>query len=195
MKFEKTYRLLMEQLEESGFRLSTSDLYNFYYLFTLMTQNQVKGEYAEYVAKDFLNRMKNKYLVLFKELLYVQIRKYISRRRVDADVTMEELDKNRDSTSGLLELMKKTYRSDMRRRNDVWNMVAEYVNGLDGARLPDRIGYYIDRINNCVHNTGEIILSKFSNYSELMRVFEEIHHANNLEAYKRKVSKDIREIG
>lgn len=195
MKFNKAYKLLMEQIEEAGFRLSTSDLYNFYYLFTLMTQNQVRGEYAEYVAGEFLNRMKNKYLVLFKQLLFEQIQKYIKRGRVDPEVTMEVLNEKRNSARGLWELMQKTYRSDVRRRNDVWNLVGEYVSGLEDVKLPERIGYFIDRINNCVHNTGEIILSKFSNYSELVRVFDEIHHASSLDVYKRKVSKDIREIG
>lgn len=171
---------------------SVADIYNFYYLNTLYVNGQAKGDYAKFIMDETVNRVKNRYVRIFSDLLKEQLVKYIKRKRVDSHVTQEKIDNA--SPYELWELMQGTYRSDMKRRNDVWNLLGEYNYKLSSAQsLKDKF-FFIDRINNCVHNTSELMFSKFSNASELLRAFEEVHNAQSLNAYKHKVSKDVREV-
>lgn len=189
----KKYLLLKEE-EEKLANLSSRDLYNFYFLFTLMSRKEISGEFGEYITKEYMKRFKEKYLSLFKDLVYKQILKYINRGRVDPDVTKERLEENKNSPKGLYELMKHTYRSDMVRRNEVWNMIGEYLAELENATELNKIGFFIDRLNNSIHNTNEIILSKFANGYQLIRTFDEIHNAPSLNSYKANVDRDLREL-
>lgn len=192
---EKLYlNILLENEEPKTSSLSTKDLFNFYFLFTLMSRKEISGDFGEYTAKEYMNRYKGKYLLLFKDLLYKQILKYINRKRTDSDVTIETLNKNKDNSRELYEMIKKTYRSDMVRRNDVWNLIGEYLVELDNATDLNKIGFFIDRLNNCIHNTKELILSKFTNGYQLIRTFDEIHRAPSLNSYKQYVDRDLREL-
>lgn len=186
--------LLKENTQPDMASLVPSDLFNFYYLETLRGQGRINNEYGNFIMKDVFTRTKNKYVKLFSHLVYNQIRKYIQRGRVDDDVTMELLDANMDNTKVLNDLMHKTYRSDMRRRNDVWNMVTEYLYKLSVSTSMKDIAFFIDRINNCIHNTRELLFSKFPNANTLTRAFDIIHNAQSLNEYKMNVSKDIRQI-
>jgi hypothetical protein len=188
------FKILLENEEPKTSSLSTKDLYNFYYLFTLLSRKEISGEYGEYIAKEYMKRYKEKYLRLFKDLLYKQVLKYINRNRIDPEVTMERLQSGKDSSKELYEMMKGTYRSDMVRRNDVWNLIGEYLVELDNATEINKIGFFIDRLNNCIHNTKELILSKFSNGYQLIQVFNNIHNAPSLNSYKQFVDKDLREM-
>lgn len=186
--------LLFLESEEMINELSPSDLYNFYYIATLVSMNKIQGEYANFIVKDFIPKLKSKYLRIFGELCYKQIKKYISRNRIDHDLTMELLEHNKDNYKMLDELMRKTFRSDMKGRNDVWNLITENLYKLSTSGSIKDICFYIDRLNNCIHNTNELIFSKFVNASKLMSAFDEIHNAPTLNAYKNKVAKDIREL-
>jgi hypothetical protein len=84
--------------------------------------------------------------------------------------------------------MRQTYRSDMKRRNDVWNNITEHLKGL-AARSPRDIIFRIDRLNNAIHNTNELLFSKFKNAGELMDAFEAINDARDERAYSRNVDK------
>jgi len=171
---------------------SAADLYNFYYLNTLFVNGQAKGDYAKFIMDETVNRIKSRYVRIFSDLLRDQLAKYIKRKRVDNHVTQDKIDSA--SPYELWELIQGTYRSDMKRRNDVWNLLGEYNYKLSTAQsLKDKF-FFIDRINNCVHNTTELMFSKFTNASDLMRAFDEIHHAQSLNAYKHKVSKDVRAV-
>jgi hypothetical protein len=184
------FELFIEQFVSEN--PTVSDIYSFYYLNTLFVNGQAKGDYAKFIMDETVNRIKNRYIRIFSNLLKEQLVKYIKRKRVDNHVTQDKIDKA--STFELWEMMKGTYRSDMKRRNDVWNLLAEYVYKLSNAQsLKDKF-FFIDRINNCVHNTSEFMFSKFTNAPELLRAFDEIHNAQSLNAYKHKVTKDIREI-
>jgi hypothetical protein len=187
-------KILLENEEPKTSSLSTKDLYNFYYLFTLLSRKEISGEYGEFIAKEYMKRYKEKYLRLFKDLLYKQVLKYINRKRIDSEITMERLEKGKDSSKELYDMMKGTYRSDMVRRNDVWNLIGEYLVELDNATEINKIGFFIDRLNNCIHNTKELILSKFTNGYQLIQVFDNIHRAPSLNSYKQFVDKDLREL-
>jgi hypothetical protein len=184
--------ILLEEKTISN--LSPKDLYNFYYMFTLLSRKEISGEYGEYIVKEYMKRYKEKYLRLFKDLLYKQVLKYINRNRIDPEVTMERLESNKDNSRELYEMMKGTYRSDMVRRNDVWNLIGEYLVELDNVTDINKIGFFIDRLNNCIHNTKELILSKFTNGYQLIQVFDNIHRAPSLNSYKQFVDKDLREL-
>lgn len=190
--FEK-YILLKEE-NEKKLNLISRDLYNFYFLFTLLSRKEISGEFEEYIAKEYMKKFKEKYLFVFKELLYKQILKYINQNRVDSDVTIERLKANKNNSSDLYEMMKHTYRSDMSRRNEVWNMIGEYLKELDDVSEINKVGFFIDRLNNCIHNTKEIILSKFDNGYQLVRTMDEIHNAPSLNSYKNNVDKDLRQL-
>jgi hypothetical protein len=192
---EKLYlNILLENEAPKVSSLSPKDLFNFYFLFTLMSRKEISGDFGEYTAKEYMKRYKEKYLLLFKDLLYKQVLKYINRNRIDPDVTMERLERGKDNSKELYEMMKKTYRSDMVRRNDVWNLIGEYLVELDNATDLNKIGFFIDRLNNCIHNTKELILSKFANGYQLIRTFDEIHRAPSLNSYKQYVDRDLREL-
>lgn len=188
--FKQAY-ILRESLTTT---LYPKDLYNFYFLATLLGMGSITGDYAQFITSDFLQSLKKRYLVIFKELLYNQILKYVKRGRVDSDLTMENLDSAKDSGRGLYQLIQKTFRSDMKRRNDVWNFIGEYLAALENSNTVKDIAFYIDRLNNCIHNTHELIFSKFPNAEALLSTFDEIHKARSLDAYKSKVNRDIREI-
>lgn len=190
-KFDQFVDYIIESLNVS--RLSPRDLYNFYYLWTTILEKGT-NEYNSHVALKYLNRWKHIYIQIIGEIVYKQIRKYISRGRVDNDVTMEILEKNKTNYSKLNELMHKTYRSDMKRRNDVWNLITEYLEKLDRSNTIKDLFFYIDRLNNCIHNTSELLFSKFDNAQELIQAFEFIHYAKNLREYARFVDKEIREL-
>jgi hypothetical protein len=185
--------IITEQTDDKVF-LSTSDLYNFYYLATLQSLGKINDDYSRFIAHEFFNYIKKKYLILFGDLVAKQIAKYITRKRIDPDVTFERLSNNSKNYKELNEMMNHTYRSDMRRRNTVWNIVTENLYKLSESSDIKSICFHVDLINNCIHNTGELLFSKFSNAYELLRTFDEIHDAKSLNAYKNKVKKDIREI-
>lgn len=174
--------------------LYPSDLYNFYFIATLHGQGRLSDDYAKFVSSNFINRLKEKYVKLFSELIFNQIKKYISRGRVDPEVTMDRLESSTSNLKELEDMMAHTYRSDMKRRNTVWDLVASYTCKLSqSSSIKDSI-FFIDRINNCVHNTQELMFSKFSNYSRLLQAFDSIHRATSLDHYKSKVDKDFRQI-
>ena len=97
-------------------------------------------------------------------------------------------------------LMNKTFRSDMVRRNTVWNAVSKYTLGLDDSHDPAGIFININGLNNAIHNTGGKIVTdpgKVSNFSELYRAFEtadKIKNQNQWELLKGMVDKDIRDL-
>ena len=51
----------------------------------------------------------------------------------------------------------------------------------------------MDRLNNSIHNTQELLFSKFSNYRQLQEAFDSIHNARDTRAFSQRVDKDLRE--
>jgi hypothetical protein len=90
--------------------------------------------------------------------------------------------------------MKKTFRSDMKRRNVEWENVTNAVAQLARGNSVNHILTYIDRINNAIHNTGEIVLSKLPYGRQLMDAFERVHHSKLPREYAQYVSPEIRHL-
>jgi hypothetical protein len=174
--------------------ITPTTLYNFYHIATLESQGRIKSDYGRELVREYLTAYRQKYLDTIGPLVADQIKKYIGRGRVDAPVTQEALDAAADDPAALDELMRQTYRSDMRRRNDVWNNITEHLRGLAAAGTTRDIIFRIDRLNNAIHNTNELLFSKFRNAGELMDAFEAINDARDERAYGRMVDKDLRDI-
>lgn len=181
-------------------QLSPGDLYKFYFLNTLHSLNRLSGQFASFIVEEFIFRLKERYLIIFDNLLYTQIAKYINRKRHDSEVSTKELNRAKETSDNKLKfelynsLMNKTYRSDMKRRNDVWNLITKYCLELSNSSSVKSIFFYIDRLNNCVHNTKEIILVKFPNGHALLGAFDKIHNIKSLNEYIPLVPKDYREL-
>ena len=147
--------------------ISPYDIFSFYYC-EHISDHPVKIE--------FLKELKEKYVNIFRKVLQTQLNKYHRRQRIDPEFNPEHIETN--DLASINQAMNQTYRSDMVRRNDNWNLLAEYVYELSKSNTPKRITFYIDRIHNTIHNTGEIMLSKLGNARELMNAFNVAHTAN-----------------
>jgi hypothetical protein len=180
----------LEEGQEAENRLTPRTLYNLYYI---ATEPEPTSEYGRKITNEYIDKYKNLYIDVFSNLARQQIEKYIGRGRVDSNVTEKALDKA-DTPAMLDELMRGTYRSDMRRRNDVWNTVTEHLKNLSGATTKKDKIFYMDRLNNSIHNTQELLFSKFSNYRQLQEAFDSIHNARDTRAYSQRVDKDLREF-
>ena len=177
------------------------DIFNLYYLEYMISQHPEisKTSYGKETVQYYLQQLKEKYVRLFSKLLYFQILKYVQRGRVD-----HEFDKTKLSpdmlTRDLKDLMNHTFRSDMTRRNTVWNAVADYTHALDYATTPSSIMVNLNGLNNAVHNTGGKIIDdpgKVPNYRELRNAFDtadRIKNQNQWELIKTMVDKDIRDL-
>ena len=191
---------LLDEVMMGPETISAKDIYNFYYLWYIATTqpSAVATPYGKEVMKTYLQALKDKYVRLFRRLLIKQIAKYISRGRVDPDIlskNVSELDSM--SSSELQKLMAKTFRSDMTRRNERWDMVADFVTKLESASSTNDMFLYINQLNNAVHNTQTQVMDKFPNfYSELKPAFDavdKIKSGNQWELMKGLVTnKDIR---
>jgi len=176
------------------------DIFTFYFIAYLM---QTRGHEIEF--RDFgmfvreLEAIKRKYLNTFSDVIENQLVKYINRGRHDKDSEgrpLFDLDRiaRRPMADRLAELrsaMNTTYRSDMQRRNVVWNALAEHVENLAKAKKPESLIYYIDRVNNQVHNVPETVLYKIENGHELARAFDIAHQAQDPTDYINEVKPSI----
>ena len=163
--------------EEEGIvssELDVSDIYNFY-LAALLYQNIEEGD--KEAIRDTLLRIKSIYIDAFKVVVKEQLKKYLSRQRTDGSFTLIDVSTAK-SFSSLDEFMNRTYRSDMKRKNDVWNEVTKYLSLIEKENKSDKLIYLIDRLNNCIHNTQESILTKFDNGYELVEAFDTAHTAS-----------------
>jgi hypothetical protein len=191
---------LIKEIHDVQF-LHSRDIYNLYYLEFVSSRypQVVQTPYGQEVVTHYLGNLKQKYLNLFKYLLFRQISKYVNRKRIDPDLDVAMLQPDASATD-LQKMMAKTFRSDMKRRNDVWNAVADYTVGLDNANSPAKIFVNINGLNNAIHNTGGKIMfdpSKVSNYRELAVAFDaadRIKSEAQWELLKGKVDKDIRDL-
>ena len=179
----------LEEGQEAETRLTPRTLYNLYYI---ATEPEPTSEYGREITNEYIDKYKRLYVDVFSNLVRQQIQKYIGRGRVDSNVTKKSLDKA-DTPAMLDELMRGTYRSDMRRRNDVWNLVTEHLKNLSLAKTKKDKIFYMDRLNNSIHNTQELLFSKFSNYRQLQEAFDSIHNARDTRAFSQRVDKDLRE--
>ena len=184
-------------------RLNGACIYNFGYLAYIFQTAHLSSTQQELV-KEELKLLKSRYLEDVSDLVVRQIEKYVGRSRIEMDderrpkFDLEKL-KNMDKTStdrmvGIDRAMNMTYRSDMRRRNNVWNSVTGNLVKLANAITSKDLIYAMDRLNNDIHNTKNSIFEKFPNGSELVRALQKIHDARTPDEFKRKVASRILEI-
>lgn len=179
-------------LENTGGILSPRDIYNFYFLWTIQSYHPelLRTDYGKFIKDEYLNNFKAKYMAIFKRLLFEQIKKYVSRGRIDPDFPVDKLTPEASATE-LQALMQKTFRSDMKRRNDVWNMAAEFLTNLEKAKDKD-IFLWINQLNNAVHNTNTQILGKVSH--DLVHAYDMTDKAHSYKDYQQFVDKDLRQL-
>lgn len=185
-------RLKSLLLENTGVTLTPRDIYNFYFLWTIQSYHPelLNTQYGKFIKDEYLKNFKIKYVTLFKRLIFSQIQKYVSRGRVDPDFPVDKLTSDA-SAAELYALMQKTFRSDMQRRNDVWNMAAEFLMNLEKAKDKD-IFLWINQLNNAVHNTNTQILGKVSH--DLVHAYYQTDKAHSFKDYQQFVDKDLRQL-
>lgn len=193
-------RYLLEELTTNRNVLTATDVYDFYWLYSAFSYDQINIQDYN-VAEFYLKELRDIYLQAFTELLTKQIEKYVSRGRIDMvqgkpafDIATVRAAPFQQRPMMLRKMMAQTYRSDMTRRNDVWDMIAEYLQGLSHAENAKQITWYIDRINNSVHNTGTAVLDKFKGGMDLLRAFDTVHRAKVPRDYARFVSPEVRRL-
>lgn len=184
--------LLLESLNTS---ISSKDVFNFYWLFTLQSYHPqlLQSDYGKFIQNEYLKSLQAKYIIIFKKLLYNQLRKYISQKRIDSNFPIEKLDAGVTlNATELASLMSKTFRSDLKQRNTAWNLVSEYLIKLETAQTSKDIYSAIDRLNNLTHNTGTQVLGKLS--YDLIKAYDIVHHAKSLNDYAQFVDKNLRQL-
>ena len=144
-------------------------------------------------AEFILNEIKEKYLIVFKRVLVDQLRKYAKQKRTDIDFN-HRLISDDMSFPIIHDLIKKTYRTDMTRRNINWESLAEHCMNLNTTKVFDRICFFIDRINNSVHNTGDLFFDKLEDASDLIKAFDTVHLSETPRQYARFVGSDVRKL-
>jgi len=181
-------------LEAATGYISPTDIYNFYYLWYLFTNNSelFQTPYGKETLTYYTNEFKQICFPLFKKLVYKQIVKYVQRGRVDSDFPAGQPTEN-TSSKDLFLLMSKTFRSDLKRRNTRWESISEAVANLENANSPKEIFLWINQLFNATHNTETKIVDKISNYSELFRAFDTVSK-HDPKYWKQYVSKDIRQL-
>ena len=186
---------LRELLTESLDNISISDIYNFYYLFALSVYHpqSLATDYGRFIQDEYLKKFKSKYISIFKKLVVEQLQKYYSRKRVDSDFDVNQVSINSPS-SVLQNLMSKTWRSDMTRRNESWEMVCDFLTKLENASSVKDTYLYVDRLNSVVHNTQTKVLGKMEGGYQLIWAYNQIHHAKSISEYEKFVDKDIRQL-
>ena len=193
---QKQIQSLSESFSNAS--LAPQHIYDFYYLAAALSYGQI-DEDDRFVASYYLQELQHLYLDVFSKLLIEQLAKYQRRGRLDTingrlAYDVKELENAPNQFDAIKQMMAKTYRSDMTRRNVVWNNIAEYVEALSRQTKPDKITYYIDRINNSIHNTENLVLEKFPNGHELIQAFNVAHLNSSPENYRRFVSPEIRRL-
>jgi hypothetical protein len=187
-------------MEGLGNTLTPTDVYDFYWICTALSYEQLADEDVR-IAHFYLKELQDLYVMVFTELLTKQIEKYVQRGRIDMvqgkpafDVIQIRQAPFHQRPALIKSMMAQTYRSDMQRRNEVWDQIADHLYNLANTGAINRICFYIDRINNSVHNTKTLVLDKLSNGPQLLQAFENCHRARNPRQFARFVSPEVRRL-
>lgn len=185
-----SYKSFFESFEQGdSIYISPKTIYNFYFLYTYYQTNGV-DQFSSFLIDEFSKNIKETYLRVFTKLLSKQIEKYHNRGRVDSDFSLN----SNQTPLDLYQTIKKTFRSDMKRRNERWIDLAEWVMKLEKTKGIKDIFFIVDRINNTTHNTQEIILSKFENSQSLLAVFDNCHKMKSLQEFRPFISREYAKL-
>jgi len=196
--------------------ISPADIFSFYYIYTL--KNRLLGsEHNRNTVVSFLNDLQSKYLNTFGLVLKGQILKYLryqssGQKRIKDNsellqIDIEEFKRTIPVNFDRLETyIKNTTRSQRHnfKENEDWNAFAEWLNKLSKKTISagsiniegqDNVLFIMDRINNCVHNTGESIFDKVKeNGHALIMAFDQAHQIRDPIILKNKSVPEIKEL-
>jgi len=187
----KLKELLLENITGT---ITSTDIFNFYFLFYYSQHEPalLNTQFGREMEREYLTAMRNNYLITFKDLMVEQINKYIARGRIDPDFPVKKVT-SKMSAQGLADLMAKTFRSDMERRNEVWDVAAQATANLEGITNPKFLYGPINALNMAVHNTHTAILGKLIVGHSLMSAYNACANVDP-RYYAGRVSKDLRDI-
>lgn len=206
-----SFKLFFESVQTPP--IVPQDIFTFYYTSLAKNSFKLSSEEDKSVLVNFYNTLKLKYLSTFSKVIRDQISKYIrytqgGRNRIKASSELRNMNADEFSKQPTIDYdqleryMKETTRSSGA-ENKEWNQLSEWLNKLskkpvslntikaDGESLP----FIIDRINNCVHNTGASIFDKLKeNGPALIKAFDEAHVVKSSSALKNKAYTDIKNL-
>ena len=181
---------LQEVFDDNG-ELKPQDIYNFYYV-TILFQEGSLSAYGKSIAIPLIKGLKQKYIRNLVPLVQEQLYKYLKRGRLDPGAY--ERDHVTSASPGQLDdFMRATYRSDMKRRNTVWESLTGNLKALAAAISPNDVIHYIDRVNNDIHNTGELVLTKLPGGYKIADALNVANNANPKQL-RGLVDKDLRDL-
>ena len=187
----QTFQLMIEaSVLEDEITFRTSNITDFYLAAYL---HDVVEEDDKDILEDIILDIRQRYLEGFKPIVLQQILKYIKRGRMVQEYDREDL--LGTDFSKLHAIMKDSRRSDMKRKNVRWEQLTQHLTDLASQnRDIKKIKFLIDRINNTVHNTGEVMLSKFENGQRLMQIYNMVHEAKIRDLMRLSSNRDLKEL-
>jgi hypothetical protein len=206
-----SFKLFFESVQAPP--IVPQDIYTFYYISLNKDNLNLKDEESKAIILNFFNTLKAKYLNTFGTVLKDQILKYIRYQQAGRDrirasselrhMNPEEFAKNPITDYDKLEKYTKDTTRSSGADNKEWNQLSEWINKLSKTPITlntikakgESVLFIMDRINNCVHNTGASIFEKVKeNGALLIRTFDMAHKARSASALEPQVYKDIKEI-
>ena len=152
------------------------DFYAISYIFSYT------GKSSQYLKVNLQN-IKEYYLNKFHSVIVDQLEKYHKMKRVDPKHQIDfEQTKERKDYERMLDDMRHTYRSKEHhvrnnipfpsKPNESWNQLVEYLHNLQISNDIKSTLFYVDRINNAIHQTNTSIFDKFNNISDIQNTLE-----------------------
>lgn len=187
------FKLWLENIEHRP--IQGTDIYDFYYIASALPMLQGFGQDELQNIEFRINEIVKVYLFNLTPIVYEQVAKYYKQGRAEIE-SMDEIspDINPANIERLHNAMQQTWRSDMARRNDNWEYVTAALVGLSKAGSLDRKIFFIDRMNNAIHNTGESVMTKLPNHNDLLRALDVSHNVRTPKDIAPYVSGMMREI-
>jgi hypothetical protein len=206
-----SFKLFFESVQAPP--IVPQDIYTFYYISLNIDKFNLKDEESKANLLHFFNTLKAKYLNTFSTVLKDQIIKYIGyqkagreRIRVSSELrhmNPEEFAKNPVTDYDKLEKYTKDTIRSSGADNVLWDLLAEWLNKLSKTTISigsikgkgESALFILDRINNCVHNTGKSMFEKVKeNGTILIDAYNKASSAKSDTALKPQVYKDIRDL-
>lgn len=169
----KRFLNLMESLYVEEKRKPSFDpkaIYRTY--FAIYLGQRYDDEESMEVIESVAGDLREYYLEQYMDVVKDQLEKYYNRGRISKKFDPKLI--NSDRFNVLHKLMDETFRSDMKRKNDRWLQLTSHLKDLQDDIFENPVDMLLkmDRINNLVHNTGEVMLTKFQNARELLKALE-----------------------
>lgn len=206
-----SFKLFFESIESSP--IVPQDIFSFYYLSLVKDTIDLSDEYTKDTVLNFFNTLRSKYLKTFGKVLRDQIAKYIrytqgGRQRLVKGSELAKMNPEEFASSETLDydqlekFTKETTRSSGA-ANKEWNQLSEWLNKLSKKSVSintikaegESLIFILDRINNCVHNTGASIFDKLKeNGPALIRAFDEAHTVTSSSGLKNKIYTELKNL-